>query len=59
MESPSLDVFKYHGGVALRDIVSGRGKDGLGLDWMISVVQPFPAFMILSFYDSMNWAFLG
>jgi len=33
VESPSLEVFKE--GVALRDVVSGRSGDGLGLDWMI------------------------
>jgi len=32
VESPSLEVFKNHGGVALRDVVSRRGRDGLGLD---------------------------
>jgi len=32
--SPSLEVFKERGDVALRDVVSGHG--GVGLDWMIS-----------------------
>ena len=34
MESPSLKMFKRHGDVALRDMVSGHGEDGLmiGLD---------------------------
>ena len=32
--SPSLEVFKERGDVALRDVVSGHG--GAGLDWMIS-----------------------
>ena len=34
MESPSLQVFKNHVDVVLRDIVSGHGGDGLtvGLD---------------------------
>ena len=31
VESPSLEVFKNTGGVALRDVVSGHGVDGLGL----------------------------
>lgn len=29
VESPSLDVFKSHGDVALMDVVSGHGGDGL------------------------------
>ena len=29
LESPSLEVFKNHGDVALRDVVSGYGGDGL------------------------------
>ena len=36
--SPSLQVFKERGDVALRDVVSGHG--GLGLDWMILEVFP-------------------
>jgi len=28
VESPSLEVFKKHGGVALRDVVIGHGGDG-------------------------------
>ena len=35
VESSFLKVFKEHGDVALRDIVSGHGGDGLGLDLMI------------------------
>jgi len=31
VESPSLEVFKISAGVALRDVVSGHGVDGLGL----------------------------
>ena len=30
VESPSLEVFKNHVDVALRDVVSGHGGDGLG-----------------------------
>jgi len=30
VESPSLEMFKNCGDVALRDTVSGRGEDGLG-----------------------------
>ena len=33
--SPSLEVFKKNEDVALRDVVSGHGGGGLGLDWMI------------------------
>jgi len=36
--SPSLQVFKERGDVALRDVVSGHG--GLGLDWIILEVFP-------------------
>ena len=32
VESPPLEVFMNHGDVALRDVVSRRGRDGLGLD---------------------------
>ena len=35
MESLSLGVFKKHGDVVLRDVVSRHGGDGLGLDLMI------------------------
>ena len=36
MQSPSLEVFKNHVGVALRDVVSGHGEvDGL----MVGVVD--------------------
>jgi len=31
VESPSLDVFKSHGDVALMDVVSGHGGDGLAI----------------------------
>ena len=34
VESPSLEVFKNHGDVAMRDVVSGHGGDGLRLDWV-------------------------
>ena len=43
VESPSLEVLRKHGGVALRDMVSGHGGDRLGLDWMRS----FPTSTIL------------
>jgi len=32
MKSPSLEVFQSHGDVVLRDVVSGHGGGGLGLD---------------------------
>ena len=37
-QSPSLEGFKKCRDVALRDVVSGHGGDGLGLDWMFLVV---------------------
>lgn len=42
MESPSLEVFKNGGDVALRDMVSGHGGDGLvvGLDGLSGPSQP-------------------
>ena len=49
-ESLSLEVFKNHGDVALRDVVSGHGGDGLGLDWMIlEVFSNVNDFIILCF----------
>ena len=38
VESPSLEAFKKHGDVALRDMVSGHGGDGLvvGLGVLLS-----------------------
>ena len=36
--SPSMGMFKKHRDVALRDVVSGHGGDGLGLDWVILAV---------------------
>ena len=35
MESPSLEVSENCGNVALRDVVSGHGGGGMGLDWVI------------------------
>jgi len=35
MESPSLKVFKKCGDMALRNMVSGHGGDGLSLDLVI------------------------
>ena len=42
MESPSLKVFKNHVDVALSDMVSGHGGDGLmvGLDDYSGLFQP-------------------
>ena len=37
MESPNLEVFRNRGDAALRDVVSGHGEDGLGLDLVILV----------------------
>jgi len=33
VESPSLEVFKNHGDVGLRDMVSGHGGVGWGWTW--------------------------
>jgi len=42
VELPTLEVFKNHGDVALRDMVSGHGGDGLmvGLDGLRVHIQP-------------------
>ena len=42
VHSPSLEVFKNHVDVALRDLVSGRGGDGLmvGLVGLSGLFQP-------------------
>ena len=41
-ESPSLEVFKNHVDMALRDVVSGHGGGGLvvGLDDLRGLFQP-------------------
>jgi len=41
-ESPSLKVFKTHGGVALKDMVNDHGGGGLmvGLDDLSGLFQP-------------------
>jgi len=42
VESPSLEVFKNRVDVALRDVVSGHGRDGLmvGLNDLGGLFQP-------------------
>ena len=42
VESPSLEVFKKYVHVALRDVVSGHGRDGLRvrLDYFSVLFQP-------------------
>ena len=42
VESPSLEVFRNHGDVALRDVVSGHGGHGLmvELDDLSGLFQP-------------------
>jgi len=42
VESPSLEVFRKHVDVALREMVSGHGGDGLtaGLDDLRGLFQP-------------------
>ena len=47
VESPSLEVFKNHEDMALRDMVNEHGGDGLVLDKMVLVV-------FSNFYDSMK-----
>jgi len=46
--SPSLEVFKNCGDVALRYVVSGHGGDELGLDWVSLEI-------FSNLHDSMNW----
>jgi len=43
VESSSLEVFRNHVGVTLRDIVSGHGGDGLrvGIDDLRGLFQPY------------------
>jgi len=43
VESPSLEVFKKHVDVALRDLVSGLGEGGLvvGVDDLCRPFQPY------------------
>jgi len=48
--SPSLEVFRNRGDVALRDVVCGHGGCGLGLDWMV-FSNPYK-YTILWFHDS-------
>ena len=48
MESPSLKVLKKCGDVALGDMVSGHGGDGLGLD--LKILEGFSN--LNDFYDS-------
>lgn len=51
LESPSLELLKNHEDVALRDMVSRHGGNGLGSDWMILVVFSYlDDSMILWFY---------
>ena len=40
VESPSLEEFKSHVDVALRDVGSGHGVTGCWLGWVILVVLP-------------------
>ncbi len=45
VKSPSLEVFKTHGDVALSDVVSGHGGNKLRLDYVI--LEVFPTLMTL------------
>ena len=42
LESPSLEMFKNHGDVTVRDMISGHGGDGLmaGLNDVSGLFQP-------------------
>ena len=46
IESPSLEVFKNHGDVALRDMISGHGGHLLGSDDPMLVFVPMPGFAL-------------
>jgi len=49
-ESPSLEVFRNNGDVALRDVVSGHGEDG----WVIGLGHLsvfFPTLKVLLLYE--------
>jgi len=51
VEPSSLEVFKNHGDVALRDMVNGHGVDELGLDLMfLEVFSNLNDSMVLCFY---------
>ena len=52
VESPPLEVFKDHGDVALRDVVSGHGKDELGLGLVIIEVFSNLNNSVILFYTS-------
>ena len=47
VESLSLEVFKNHGDVALKDVVSEHGGEGLGLDLVLEVFSNLNDSMIL------------
>ena len=47
VESPSLEVFENCGDVALRDMVSGHGGDGLGSDLILEVFSNLSDSVIL------------
>ena len=48
VQSLSLEVFRKRRDVALREVVTEHGGDGLALDWMILVaLWSFPTFTIL------------
>ena len=62
VESPSLEVFKNHGNVALRDMVSGLvGTVGLmvGLDDFRGLFQPLWFYDSTCSYKTWNWAGLA
>ena len=52
MVSPSLEVFKNSRGVALRDVVSGRG--GVGLDVLVIFSSLNDSVIILHYFLRRN-----
>ena len=56
MESLSLEVFKSCGDVALRDVVSGHGGDGLRLDMVVlDILTTLHDSMILMYFLQDIW----
>jgi len=51
--SPSLEVFKDHGDVALRNVVSGHGGVGQAQAW--GSKRPLPTLMIPWLFEWARW----
>ena len=56
MESPSLEVLKNHGDVALRDVGSGHGGGGLGLG-ILEVFSNLSDSVFPQFYEQVKAKF--